>query len=152
MIPDLPMHLNNFEFKAYFYVVNMGDTDMVLGMKWLHDIGEFTLNFQEMEMRFKVDRKTHVLKAIKDTSCKMISIRRMERLMRHDMVEWAAGCVLMPTQGEQQKPVYHPNIQELRIKHGKVFNDILPGRPPNRGIEHIIEFEEGAKPIIVTPY
>ena len=31
-ISDLPMHLNKFEFKANFYVVNMGDIDMVLGM------------------------------------------------------------------------------------------------------------------------
>ena len=40
----------------------------------------------------------------------------------------------------------------MRIKHDKVFSEIPPGRPPDRGIEHIIELEEGAKPIIVTPY
>lgn len=44
MIPNLPLKLNNFEFKANFYVVNMGGTDIVLGMKWRHAIGEFTLN------------------------------------------------------------------------------------------------------------
>lgn len=52
MIPDFPTRLNNFEFKADFYVVNMDDTDVVLGIKWLHDIGEFTLNLHEMEMKF----------------------------------------------------------------------------------------------------
>ena len=40
----------------------------------------------------------------------------------------------------------------MRIKHYKVFSEIPPGRPPNRRIEHIIELEEGAKPMIVTPY
>ena len=45
-----------------------------------------------------------------------------------------------------------PRHTELRIKHYKVFSEIPPGRPPNRGIEHIIELEEGAKPIIITPY
>lgn len=66
MIPDLPMKLNNYEFKVDFYVVNMGDMDVVLGMKWLHAFGEFTLNLREMKMKFKFDRTTHVLKAIKD--------------------------------------------------------------------------------------
>ena len=32
------MHLNNFEFNADFYVLNIGDVDMVLRMTWLHDI------------------------------------------------------------------------------------------------------------------
>jgi len=33
-----------------------------------------------------------------------------------------------------------------------VFGPILPGVPLDRGFEHIIELEEGAKPIITTPY
>ncbi|XP_059068585.1 uncharacterized protein LOC131859077 [Cryptomeria japonica] len=102
MIPNLPIPLNTFKFKADFYVVNMKDIDMVLKMTWLHDIGIFTLNLQEMEMRF-------------------------ERDVDND-------------------------IQDLRIKHDKVFNDIPPARPPNRGIENIIELEEGTNPMIVTPY
>ena len=47
---------------------------------------------------------------------------------------------------------YHPNIQQLRTKHSKVFNDLPPGRPPDCEIEHIIELEEGTKPIMITPY
>lgn len=135
------MRLNNYEFKTNFYVVNMGDIDMVLGIRWLHDIGEFTLNLREMEMRFQVDGKVLVLKVIRDSRCRMISFIRMEILMQHDMVEWTTNYVLMPTQEEHQKPVYHPHIQELRIKHTKVFSDIPLGKPPNRGIEHIIELE-----------
>ena len=38
------------------------------------------------------------------------------------------------------------------MKYDRVFNDIPPGRPPDRGIEHIIELEEGTKPMMVTPY
>ena len=38
------------------------------------------------------------------------------------------------------------------MKYDKVFNDIPPGRPPEIGIEHVIELEEGTKPVMVTPY
>ena len=57
-ITELPLKVNNYAFKIYFYVVPMGDIDIVLGMSWLHDIGEFTINLKEMEMRFKVNEKT----------------------------------------------------------------------------------------------
>lgn len=37
-------------------------------------------------------------------------------------------------------------------KHSGVFGDIPPGRPPDHGFEHVIELEEGAKPVITTPF
>ena len=33
-----------------------------------------------------------------------------------------------------------------------MFSDISPGRPPDRGIELVIELEEGTNPIMITPY
>jgi hypothetical protein len=33
-----------------------------------------------------------------------------------------------------------------------VFGPIPPELPPDRGFEHIIEIEEGEKPVITTPY
>jgi hypothetical protein len=47
---------------------------------------------------------------------------------------------------------YAPKIQRIIDKHSKVFGPIPLGVPPNRGFEHIIELEEGAKPVITTPY
>jgi hypothetical protein len=47
---------------------------------------------------------------------------------------------------------YPPDIQKILHKHEKVFGQIPPGKPPDRGFEHIIELEEGAKPVITTPY
>ena len=41
----LPLRSTILISKQIFYVVNMGDTDLVLGMTWLRDIGEFTLKF-----------------------------------------------------------------------------------------------------------
>jgi hypothetical protein len=47
---------------------------------------------------------------------------------------------------------YSPEIQRIIDKHNKVFEPIPPGAPPDRGFEHIIQFEEGEKLIITTPY
>ena len=37
-------------------------------------------------------------------------------------------------------------------RHGRVFGDIPLRVPPDRGFEHGIELEDGAKPVITTPY
>ena len=58
----------------------------------------------------------------------------------------------MPEVTEQHKQEYPPDVQKIITKHTKVFAEIPPGRPPDRGIEHVIELEEGAKPVIITPY
>jgi hypothetical protein len=44
------------------------------------------------------------------------------------------------------------DLQELLGKHDKVFGQISPGVPPDRGFEHTIELEEGTKPVITTTY
>ena len=51
-IIGLPLKINNFDLRETFYVVNMGDTNLVLGMTLLLDIGDVTLNLRDMEMRF----------------------------------------------------------------------------------------------------
>ena len=45
-----------------------------------------------------------------------------------------------------------PDFQEILDRHAKVFIDIRHGAPPDRGIEHVIELKEGAKPVMITPY
>jgi hypothetical protein len=37
-------------------------------------------------------------------------------------------------------------------RHQQVFEAIPPGRQPDSGLEHTIELEEGAKPMITHPY
>jgi hypothetical protein len=45
---------------------------------------------------------------------------------------------------------YSHDIQKIIDSHSKVFESIPPRPPPDRGFEHIIEMEEGAKPVITT--
>ena len=47
----------------------------------------------------------------------------------------------------------HPkDIEQLLSKYEKVFGDLPPGRPPDRGVEHIIELEIGTQPIKMYLY
>jgi hypothetical protein len=66
-------------------------------------------------------------------------------------IVFADECFIMDTNDGTNKQ-YPPNIQRILHKHKWVFEPIPPGKPPDRGFEHIIELEEGAKPVIDTPY
>jgi hypothetical protein len=48
----LVVTLGNYTLTDDFYVVDLADTNIVLGVQWLHSLGEITMNYQVMEMRF----------------------------------------------------------------------------------------------------
>ena len=113
---------------------------------------EFTFNLEKMEMRFEAKGKKIVLRGLSDGRLRVVSLKQMQSFFRHDQVQWAAEFRVMPEVIEQHKQEYPPDVQKIITKHTKVFGEIPPGRPPDRGIEHVIELEEGANPVIITPY
>jgi hypothetical protein len=44
--------LGNYTLTDDLYVVDLVDIDIVLGVQWLHSLGEITMNYQVMEMKF----------------------------------------------------------------------------------------------------
>ena len=72
--------------------------------------------------------------------------------MRHGDTEWVVECFI-----SNKEPLDHlqqllEDLQVLLHKHHKVFSDIPPGIPSDRGFEHIIELEEGVQAVITNPY
>ena len=84
---------------------------------------------------------------------KEVSVHRMEAILWHDDVAWAAHCFISakPIKGHRTPP-QDRQLQDILSRHEKVFMDIPPSIPPHRGFEHTIELESGAKPIITTSY
>ncbi|XP_057857449.2 uncharacterized protein LOC131066653 [Cryptomeria japonica] len=151
-IPNMSMQLGNYKVKDDFYVVNIGDTDVVLGIQWLCSLGEISLNLQTMELKFHSNGKKVVLRGMSKGGPRIVSFKRMAKLIRHDQVEWAAECMILPASPVETKRDYPPDIQSLLTRKSKVFADLPPGPPPEQGSEHVIELKEGAKPVITTPY
>ena len=52
-IPKLQITLGNHTITENIYVVNVADTNMVLGVQWLYYLGEHTMNYQVPKIRFK---------------------------------------------------------------------------------------------------
>ena len=70
-IPDLQVNIGDYTVKDNFYVVNVVDTNMVLGVQWLYSIGEHSVNYQIPQISFKdVEGKPVVLKGINTSQTK----------------------------------------------------------------------------------
>ncbi|GLJ25945.1 hypothetical protein SUGI_0497340 [Cryptomeria japonica] len=87
-IGNLTLQLNDYELHVDFYVVNMGVVDIVLGMKWLQDIREFTLNIRKLEMKFELNSKSYVLRGIADGNLHSIYLCREEsKKIEHEIIQ-----------------------------------------------------------------
>ena len=53
MILDLEVKLGNYTLTDTFYVVDLSDTDVVLGVQWLYSLGEIGFNYQTLTMSFR---------------------------------------------------------------------------------------------------
>jgi hypothetical protein len=53
MMLDLEVKLGNYTLTNTFYVVDLLDTDAVLGVQWLYSLGEIGFNYQMLTMRFR---------------------------------------------------------------------------------------------------
>ena len=52
-IPKLQVTIGNYAFVDIFYVVDVADTNLVLGVKWLYSIGDYSVNYQIPGMKFQ---------------------------------------------------------------------------------------------------
>ena len=82
-IPKLNVTLGNYNMTNSFYVVNVADTNVVLGVQWLYSIGKYTTDYRTMEMEFQgQDGKRVVLRGMNTYPPKPVSSQRREAIVR----------------------------------------------------------------------
>ena len=52
-VPKLQVTAGNYNFVDSFYVVDFADTNVVFGVKWFYYMGEHTINYQILDMKFQ---------------------------------------------------------------------------------------------------
>jgi hypothetical protein len=153
MIPNLEVKLGNYTVTDTFYVVELSDTDAVLGVQWLYSLGEIGFNYQTLTMSFRDASGSQVLLRGMSTGLpRAVSTKRMEQIFHHRDVVYIAECLITMRKDSEGKEHYHPQIRELLGQYESIFGPIPPGRLLDRGFEHMIELEVGATPVTTTPY
>jgi hypothetical protein len=141
-IRGLHVTLGNYTLTDDFYVVDLADTNIVLGIQWLYSLGDIKMNYQIMRMELRDGEGRRVVQRGMNTALlRIVSTKRMEVVLRHRDTTWVVECVVTTPKNTEGRQHYHMDIQDLMGKHDKVFGQIPPRVPPDRGFEHAIELE-----------
>ena len=152
-VPKLQVTIGNYNFVDSFYVVDVDDTNFVLGLNFFYSIGEHTINYQTPEMKFQ-DSKG-VLRVVRGQHTypnQVVNCNSMRYILWHGDIEWATECNITSPKPNIKFFEHSKEIEKLLQKYEKVFSDLPHGKPPNKGLEHNIVLQEGNSPIKIPPY
>jgi hypothetical protein len=90
-IPGMKFTLGRHDLVQDVYVMDLPDTNIILGVKWLSTLGPITTNYKTMEMSFTEEsgRKV-VLRGMIGNSTKVVTAKRMEAIFKRDEIMYAA--------------------------------------------------------------
>jgi hypothetical protein len=75
--------LGNYTLTDDFYVVDLADTNIVLGIRWLYSLGDIKMNYQIMRMEFRdKEGRRVVLRGMNTDPPRIVTTKRMEAALR----------------------------------------------------------------------
>jgi hypothetical protein len=81
-------------------VVDLANTDVVLGVQWLITFGKISTNYQTLETGFRdSEGKKTVLRGMSTRAPRTMSTKRMERIFKHGEATYATECVITTRRG-----------------------------------------------------
>jgi hypothetical protein len=106
-IPGLKLTLGRHELIQDVYVMDLPDTNIILGVQWLSTLGPITTNYKTMEMSFTEEGgKKVVLWGMTGNATKVVTTKRMEAIFRRDEIVYGShlqfACQLLDEQVQDE--------------------------------------------------
>lgn len=145
------------EIKADMLPLELGNSDIILGVQWLETLGTVVSNWKTQLMQFVRDGRTVTLKGDMSLVRSQISLKAMLKALQKEKEGYIIELNLvekmeLPAVGEETKHTEVPEfLKEVIEKFDSVF-ETPTGLPPIREHEHAIVLKEGANPVGVRPY
>ncbi|KAJ9544173.1 hypothetical protein OSB04_023880 [Centaurea solstitialis] len=146
------VNLQGLEIIDDFLPIQLGNSDVILGMQWLETLGTTWVNWKEQIMKFTVAGRTVTLKGNPALGRSLVSLKAMSKILQQEgqMILVELGSCLLSKE-ESQEPQTPPEIQSVLSEFEHVFN--MPGElPPQRERDHAINLKEGTEIVNVRPY
>ncbi|XP_017233746.1 uncharacterized protein LOC108207825 [Daucus carota subsp. sativus] len=139
-----------------FLPLELGSTDVILGVQWLEKLGEVMTNWKTQVMRFEKGGELVTLVGDPSLVRTKISLKAMYKTLKKSGGGYLIECQAVEKgslQGNKHQMASHiPEfLRPLITQYQKVF-DSPKGLPPSRGHEHSIVLKAGSDPVGVRPY
>lgn len=145
------------EVEEDFLPLQLGSSDIILGIQWLEKLGMVLTNRKTQVMKFEIKGEPITLVGDPSLVKSQISLKAMRRVLRKGNEGFLVECNIMegsqnrPTTLQQTTKSQPAFISKVLEQHATVFEEPV-GLPPSRGHEHAITLKEGSNPIGVRPY
>eukprot|EP00253_Pinus_taeda_P017847 PITA_17847 len=122
-VPELSVTMGTYTLTDHFFMVDIPDTNMILGVHWLITLGKVTTDWKTLQMEWE-DQKTGRHEKIRGQHTyppQTVSAHRMEAVFRKGDVEWAME--LRASNAGTTGQTVHPEIQSILDRHPKAYQD-----------------------------
>ncbi|KOM56053.1 hypothetical protein LR48_Vigan10g194500 [Vigna angularis] len=150
------VELGDATVEEEFFVFELGEVDVILGVAWLGNLGEVRVNWGEMTMIYNVDGRKIKIRGDPTLARQLVEPRTLSKIV--DAVSWALVWSLNGVEQERDDGWsddltgdQKAELEALLQAHYSVFQE-TKGLPPSRDKEHNITLKEGVDPINVRPY
>ncbi|CAH1451321.1 unnamed protein product [Lactuca virosa] len=128
-----------------------GGSDIILGNSWLQTLGDMTVNWRELWMKFWDGSRQITITGDPSLTRTLVSYKSMLKLCHNEDTGFLVH--MNSTEISSPNPLPPPTIQEVIKKFEMVFRMPvgLPPPPPHRSHEYVITLHEGTAPISVPP-
>ena len=124
--PDISIHMGDYSFLVSLVILGNSDIDLILGMDWLskHDAN---IDCANKEVKLTHPNQEVITFASRDNTIRLFSLN---------------------DKGEINAISQIPVVNEYE----DIFPEELPGMPPHRQVEFVIELEPDTEPACRRPY
>lgn len=137
--------------------LELGNSDIILGVQWLETLGNVVSNWNTSVMQFESAGQTITLVGDASLDRSRISLKAMLRTLRKEKAGYYVELNLVEkteveeNSGEKDQADI-PDFLQVVIEQNNVVFEAARGLPPSRGHEHSIILKEGSNPVGVRPY
>jgi hypothetical protein len=146
----LSITLQGLHVQQDFYVFELGNVDIVLGMEWLAQLGEVRANFGELILKVPTSSGFHVLQGDPTLSRAPASLKTMYKALQASGDGYLLQVEVVIDESDQHNTV--PTWLTTVLEDFQIVFQEIQGLPPSRTHDHAIVLQEGAAIPNLRPY
>ena len=77
--------MGNYTLAGDFFVIDLVDTDIILGIQWLETLDQYSQSFKRMDFSFETDGKKVLLRGMPNKGSREVTIKKMEAIFKQDL-------------------------------------------------------------------
>lgn len=142
--------LQQYTFRFYLRVINLGGWDVILGVDWMHQFSPISFDFKKLKIFLSTDDDQNM---VLQGALELPTVRRMNgkavKKFQAETVARSATCQVTSISAEHD--TLPDEISELLLEFHDVFA-IPKELPPMRSLDHAINLKNDSQPFKIKPY